>query len=85
MRGVRQSPCLVMMFIAYPVMLLDAIQLQGILANVWPAMRFKSHAERTAGIKRTMQDPKPFVAQSFDLAMGVITVKFPFAKLLIED
>ena len=59
------------------------VPLKRILATVWPTLRFKSHEERNAWMQRTMQDPKPFVAQSFDvldLALAQVVVATPVAK-----
>ena len=65
-----------------------AMPLNRILARQWPDMRFKSHAERSAWMARTMRDPKPFVAQSYDaldLAFGEVLVATSLAWKALND
>lgn len=65
-----------------------SMPLNRILARQWPDMRFKSHAERSAWMTRTMRDPKPFVAQSYDqldLAFSEVAVATSLAWKALHD
>ena len=55
---------------------------------VWPTMRFKSAAERSAWVARTLRDPQAFIAQSYDalsLAFGRVSVGISQAKNAVRE
>lgn len=59
------------------------VALLRIMQSVWPDMKFKSINERETWIARTLRDPKPFIAQTYDaldVALGTIAIKILEAK-----
>ncbi len=54
-----------------------------IAQSIWPTLRFNSAEEKTAWVERTLRNPQPFIAQSYDalsLALGRVGVGITQAK-----
>ena len=62
--------------------------LTRIAESIWPTLRFDSAAEQSAWVERTLRNPEPFIAQSYDalsMAFGRVSVGISHAKNAVRE
>ena len=63
-----------------------SIPLLHIAESIWPTLRFHNAGEKSVWMARTLRDPTPFIAQSYDalsLALGHVNAALNQAKICV--